>query len=470
MIALTGTYTRLQQAISGQRLFYAMLLLLLGLALAFCLSVYSTAKRADARLVQTVEAQMLRVLEQSGVSGLAAASDTSGRIVLPGTDRLELALWQKRGASRYLVLETLPGVAEAFGSDASRAVVEGIPFRLHDVDIASASVNWALPMQDAVLIFGIAEPSFEMQLAGRLIRTIIAAALCVGAVMLMLQLLHWQRYRGGVQRINALLDRYSGGETGVRFEDENPAPELRELARQLNVALPRLDALFADLRALSAHLAHELRTPLQTIRGGVRKIVRAENSADRADLARRINEGIDGADARLQTVMQLFRLQADAEVSFEPNIPLGDVLEDLAYDFEADLTDAGRALELAIDKSVMVQGSQHLLELMISNLLSNAAKYAPPDTQISIILTAQHGDFDLMVRNAGTLPDGLSAFDRYAQADGNRGITGFGLGLGLVRAIAQKHGFAAQLYSEPAGAASEVVARVTGECEVDSDA
>lgn len=430
--------------VTGQGLFYAALGVYLMLAAVFCVSVFTAADRADQRALQSVEAQMLRILEDTGVSGLATAFDRSRNIVLPGTDRLELALWQIGGDKRRVLLETTPGAATVLDREVTQATVDGINLELRSVDVAAASSDWALPMGDVALVFGIEAPSAEAKRARRLALTTGFISLFVCGLMVLLQVAHWQRYRRNLQRINTLLDRYSSGETRIRFEDENPAPELRELARQLNTALPKIDELFADLRALSAHLAHEMRTPLQNIRSGLRKIVRAETDEERRAQAQRIDMGIDAADARLQSIMQLFRLQADADIRFEPDVALGDILEDLVYDFEEDLTAQDRVLTVRIDKSVSVTGNTHLLELLLANLLSNAVKYAPDNSGISVDLQQQAGQFELRISNDGSLPEGFTenAFDRYAQSAEN---PGYGLGLGLVKAIAQKHGFKAEL-------------------------
>ena len=465
---MPGLRARLRHMVSGQVLFYGALALSALLTAAFCMSVLTAARRADQRMVQTLETQMLRILEENGISGLAAAFDASRSIVPPGTDRLELALWQIRGDTRRALIETAPGAATAFAGAPPGAKLGGVDFGLQRVDVAAASQGWALPMQDVALVFGYAQPSNEMRRAMRMIAAIVAVSLCVCAVMLFLQALHWQRYRRSLQRINSLLDRYSNGETGIRFGDEAPAPELHQLGQHLNVVLPKIDGLFADLRALSAHLAHELRTPLQTIRGGTRKIVREPDEAQRIELARRMDQIIDSADARVQTVMQLFRLQADADVAMTPGVALGAVLEDLVYDFEEDLQGSGRRLDIAIDTSAHVLGNRHLLELMISNLLSNAVKYAPGNSRIDVALATRNDRFRLSVSNAGALPDGLgdNAFDRYAQGSEHRSITGFGLGLALVHAVAQKHGFTARLHQEATSdGAPRVVAVIAGDLE-----
>ncbi|MEM6310356.1 MAG: HAMP domain-containing sensor histidine kinase [Pseudomonadota bacterium] len=435
------------------------------LALAFCLSVFATAQRANENTLQNVEQQLLRVLEENGVSGLAAAFDQSRNIVLPGTDQLVLALWQVRGARKRVLLETAPGAATVFETESSNTRLGAQAFSLTAVDVSGASQDWALPMTDVALVFGMQHPSFEIRRARFLSGIVVCVSVAISAILILLQVAHWQRYRRSLQSVNALLHRYSKGETGIRFEDQNPAPELRELGRQLNDTLPKLDGLFADLRALSAHMAHELRTPLQNIRSGVRKLVRADTLDERKDHAQRIDAGIDGADARLMSVMQLFRLQATGEVALDSGVELGAVLEDIVFDFEEVLQQRDRTLGMQIDTAIRIRGNKHLLELMIANLLTNAAKYTPDGGDISLALHASDGRFELTVCNTGQLSENLkeTAFERYAQGREHSNITGFGLGLGLVNAIAQKHSFKVDLTE--AKDENRVVARILGRIE-----
>lgn len=465
MNAIAKLNQRLTREVSGQSLFYAVLAVVFVLALAFCLSVFATAQRANQNTLQNVEQQLLRVLEQNGVSGLAAAFDHSRNIVLPGTDQLVLALWQVRGSRKRVLLETAPGAASEFEAGTSTARLGTQSFSLTAVDVASASEDWALPMTDVALVFGMQYPSFEIRRARFLSGIVICVSIAIGGILILLQVAHWQRYRRSLRSVNALLHRYSIGETGIRFEDQNPAPELRELGRQLNETLPKLDGLFADLRALSAHMAHELRTPLQNIRSGVRKLTRAETLDERKEHAQRIDEGIDGADARLISVMQLFRLQADGEVALVPGVELGAILEDLVYDFEEVLQQNNRTVAMRVDTTIRVRGNKHLLELMIANLLSNAAKYTPDGGNITVAMHSSDGRFELTVSNSGQLSKNLkeTAFERYAQGHEHSNITGFGLGLGLVNAIAYKHRFKVDLTD--AEDEHRVIARILGRIE-----
>ena len=93
---------------------------------------------------------------------------------------------------------------------------------------------------------------------------------------------------------------------------------------------------------------------------------------------------------------------------------------------------------------VEISGNQPLMELLITNLLTNASKYAVPESTISIVLERQKDNFRLAVSNDGSVfPERVrvGSFRRFVRADDGGGPQGAGLGLNLVFAICQAHGF-----------------------------
>ena len=438
--------------LSGRVLFFALALVSLLVALVLAWSVRTGAERANAALAQAIETRLLARLEESGASGLSAALLRPVAALVPERDRVEVALWRARGSTVSLLRETTPGIASAMVT-----VPPGAPelitfdnqrFRVYVSDIASASVDWPLPMEDVELRFAIEAPTAESRAAGRTMRSLGIFYIFLLIVVLALQYDHWRRYRRGIENINSVLEGYAGGATGLRIEGEMPAPELIALGDNLNRVLPRLDVLFSDLRAMSAHLAHELKTPLQSIRGDLSRLSMGGLGEEGAAIVQDIDRKIDAANARLQNVMQLFRLQSDAEVSLSPGVRIGALVVDQVYDVETLLEEKGRVLHLEVDEDITVTGNERLIELMVMNLLTNAAKYAPENAQILISLHRQGAGFELEIANTGSgFPKRLRkvAFERYARAAEHEGASGVGLGLSLVRAIAERHGFVVDL-------------------------
>lgn len=438
--------------LSGRVLFFMLALVSLLLTLVLVWSVRSGAARSDAALAQAIETRLLSRLEESGASGLSAAMDRPVTRLVPERDRVEIALWRVRGATVSLMRESMSGIGAALVTvplgDVREITFQDQTFRVHVVDIAAASVDWSLPMADVELRFAIETPTTEARAAARTMRSLGLFYAIVLGVVLALHYDHRRRYRRGIESINAVLEGYAKGATGLRITGDMPAPELVALGDNLNRVLPRLDILFADLRALSAHLAHELKTPLQSIRGDLSRLRLTGVGDEGMELVRGIDQKIDAANARLQNVMQLFRLQSEAEVALEPGVRLGALVVDQVFDIEMLLEEKRRKLLLDVDEEITVTGNAHLIELMVTNLLTNAAKYAPEKACISVNLKRQGNMFEMEIANTGGgFPKHLRkiAFERYSRAAEHEGASGVGLGLSLVRAIAERHDFSVEL-------------------------
>ena len=457
--------------LSGRVLFFMLALVSLLVALILAWSVRSGAERADAAMAQAIETRLLARLEESGASGLAAAMLRPVAALVPERDRVEVALWRVRGGTVTLLRETTPGIGAAMVTvpvgEREELTFNNQSLRVYAPDVTIASVDWPLPMGDIELRYAIETPTSEARAAGRTMRSLGAFYVFVLIVVLVLQYDHWRRYRSGIQKINGVLEGYAGGATGLRIDGDMPAPELVALGENLNRVLPRLDVLFADLRAMSAHLAHELKTPLQSIRGDLSRLRLAGVDTESAVLVQGIDRKIDAANARLQNVMQLFRLQSDAEVSLEAGVRIGALVVDQVYDFETLLQEKGRAIHLDVDEDITVTGNERLLELMVTNLLTNAAKYAPEGARILVSLHTQGEGFELEIANTGSrFPARLRkvAFERYARAAEHENASGVGLGLSLVRAIAERHGFNVDLPERQDASGDEMaVVRVRGD-------
>ncbi|MCB2136118.1 MAG: HAMP domain-containing histidine kinase, partial [Rhodobacteraceae bacterium] len=316
---------------------------------------------------------------------------------------------------------------------------------------------------DVVLTIAAPDPGSDMRAARQTVIAVwsgLAVALAVGVL---LHLNHTRRYRDGLLEINARLERAAAGETGLRMPDDVPAPELRELTDRLNRVLPRFDDLVLGLRDLSATMAHEMKTPLQVIRSDLSRLVRAEDTGTRSARAAAIDRTIDLANARLHSIMQLFRLEAQVDIPMQPAVDLSRIVENAADDLGEILEARGRTVTWSIAPKVRVAGNPQLLDLLVSNLLTNAGKYAPDGARIEIDLSQEGGRFRLSVANSGGgFPEDVrkSAFERFARGRSNEDIPGTGIGLSLVNAIVKRHGFVASI--TPSDSRAEVVITGTG--------
>ncbi|MEM9552364.1 MAG: hypothetical protein AAGA05_14390, partial [Pseudomonadota bacterium] len=262
--------------LSGGALLLALLVISTLAAVGLSASVLAGAARSNRDLAQTIETRILLLLERDGLSGLVAEISRVEGALVPGTGDVEFAVWRRVGPDNRLLRETRPGLATAL-ADAVPGAVErrAIDGRSYDVfapDIAVESQSWDLPMAEVFVSYAVGVPTLQTRSARRELLAVWAGYAFAVAVGVALHLDHRRRYRTGLDRINAVLDDFAAGNTSATVAIDTEAPELRRLSDHLSDVLPRFDQLLSDLRALTAHLAHELKTPLQTIRSDVRRL------------------------------------------------------------------------------------------------------------------------------------------------------------------------------------------------------
>ncbi len=232
-------------------------------------------------------------------------------------------------------------------------------------------------------------------------------------------------------------------------------------ARRLLSELRRTEGVAARLRRdreEEAHskrvLAHELKTPLASMRGLTQLLAQFELSeAER----RRVTALLESEAGKLQSLVSgLLDLERLPLRDFETSasvINLGDVV---AARLELLRAGADRPLLMAISPQVFVRGDAALLERVIDNLVGNALKYAPPPAPIHVSVRSENGSGLLEVEDHGP---GLSAedrervFQRFFRGGTAGGTQGLGLGLSLVAEVARWHGGSAGVAAASEGGA-----------------
>ena len=250
--------------------------------------------------------------------------------------------------------------------------------------------------------------------------------------------------RAGLEELNRELER--------RVEERTA--ELLRVNRELTEANRAKDIFLATL-------SHELRTPLTPVLGWV-NLLRTTGApvADPSLLA----QGLDAIErnARLQArlvddLLDISRIvSGKLRIESEP-VNLCSLVESAVETVRAG-ADA-RAVELAVglpDCPLVVQGAPVRLQQIVWNLLSNAVKFTPRDGRVRVRAWRERGEARVEVSDTGIgiAPEFLPhVFDRFRQADGSttRQYGGLGLGLAIVRALAELHGGWVRAESEGLG-------------------
>jgi signal transduction histidine kinase len=250
---------------------------------------------------------------------------------------------------------------------------------------------------------------------------------------------------GFLRRIDVIsrtADAIVDGHLEQRIPEHGTKDDLDRLAHTLNRMLDRIAELMAGMRQVSNAAAHELRTPLTRLRQNLENALAETRSAEPAQGA--IQRALAETDAILETFAALLRIaQIEAgtqRAGFRP-LDLGNVAETIVEAFAAPLEDQGKALVPSIGKGIRIRGDQELLTQLLANLVENASRHTPKGTRIEVSLAATPAGARLTVADDGPgVPpaERKRIFDRFHRLD--RATDGVGLGLSLVKAIADLHG------------------------------
>jgi signal transduction histidine kinase len=247
------------------------------------------------------------------------------------------------------------------------------------------------------------------------------------------------------QRLEGLqrgVQRWGEGDLSVRVSVQGD-DEVADLSERFNAAAERIEALMASQKSLLANASHELRSPLARIRMGLELMNAPLADPDalarsRAEILRNMAE----LDQLIDEILLASRLDAkEADIGTVEAVDLvGLCAEECAR--------VGATLEVPKGLHTLeVQGVAKLLRRLVRNLLENARRYGAAGVQGQDTVLMLQGDKGQVVLKVCDRGPGVPApfreriFEPFFRLPGaSEGVGGVGLGLSLVRSIAQRHG------------------------------
>jgi signal transduction histidine kinase len=259
-------------------------------------------------------------------------------------------------------------------------------------------------------------------------------------------------------RMAAVARDISANELSRRIALQGPDDELKDLADTFDEMLDRLQISFEGQRRFIQDASHELRNPLATAQANL-ELVLGDPHASSEDLRRSARIAHESA-GRVSHIVDDLLAQARNVV---PRIAVGPVdLALLARDVVAEMeaAAAGRQLTLvAGGTGVVVHGDGPALRRAVTNLVANSVRLAPAGTTITVTTGIDHDRATISVRDEGP---GIepehhrSVFERFWRGpDSGKGL---GLGLSIVRQVAQRHGGTVELISQEGQGSTFVIA------------
>jgi two-component system, OmpR family, heavy metal sensor histidine kinase CusS len=358
-------------------------------------------------------------------------------------------LTETPGMSQSLPLRLFPqGSPKVWSSTVHSS--EGVPFRVLSTQAVwpgyihpNVTVQMAIDMGPDEKIL----KRFRKKLLTILAFSLLACAL-VG---------YWIAERGirPVRKMAKTAARIKSSTLDERLDRSGLPSELSDLALTFNDMLDRLEDSFVRLSRFSSDIAHELRTPLQNLRGEAEVVLSKEREP--GEYQNRLGSALEEYQ-RLSNLIDRLLFLARAEnpqtqIQLEP-VDLKKELG-LLQDFYGPLAgESGIALRVEAPEGLRADLDRSLFQQAVGNLVENAMKYTPAGGTILLKTSAGDGDVRVEVSDTGKgiPPDQLSrVFDRFYRVDPSRASSsgGAGLGLSIVKSIMNLHAGTVEIRSEP---------------------
>jgi signal transduction histidine kinase len=246
-----------------------------------------------------------------------------------------------------------------------------------------------------------------------------------------------------VSRINKITNTarqiINTGDLSKRISLDSNWDDLSYLSETLNHLLEKVESLMQSVKQVSDNIAHDLKTPITRLRGDIESL-QGKKLSDKE-----ISKLIDEADRILNIFNSLLRIA---------NIEKGKSLQYFVdTDLSAALNDVVELYEpLALENNIKITydekcschtiADKDMLFQMFANLMDNAIKFSPKDSEINLTLKKDENYCNIVISDGGLGIDKheqKKVFERFYRADKSRNTQGSGLGLSMVIAIVELH-------------------------------
>lgn len=273
-------------------------------------------------------------------------------------------------------------------------------------------------------------------------------------ILPVLALLIWLAVNTGLRPLQNLR-REVAQRTADRLEPvamKGVPEEVVPLAQALNDLFARLEHAFEGERRFTADAAHELRTPLAALKTQAQVALRSTDEADRRNALENVLRGVDRATHLLEQLLTLARVDPEAASTTHEPVEL----RGLAASALAEMAPLAhsRQIELSLEDGPAgsINGNPAQLAVLLRNLLDNAVRYSPAGGSVSIAIHDSDGVILEVLDTGPGIPAGerSRALERFYRVPGS-GVEGSGLGLSIVRRIAELHHAHLELSDNPHG-------------------
>jgi heavy metal sensor kinase len=246
----------------------------------------------------------------------------------------------------------------------------------------------------------------------------------------------------------------SADDLSLRIESGHRQDEIGELVDTFNDMISRLEKSVKKIKQFSGDVSHELRTPLTIIRGEIEVLLRKErNKEEYQNILKSTLEEAAYLERIIDDLLFLSRIESLEKKEFNKSVQLDEILLKVVESQELAAKKKNITLEIKKAEPTEIMGEEILLERMVANIIDNAIRYTHPKGKVEVSLDKKAGSSTILVQDTGIgIPEeSLSLiFDRFYVVDKSRfkETGGLGLGLSIVKRVADCHGGKIEVKSE----------------------
>lgn len=267
-----------------------------------------------------------------------------------------------------------------------------------------------------------------------------------------------------VRHMQVMAAAIARGDLRRRLPDTHRRDEIDVIGAIINGMVEEIERLMGQVKGATDAIAHDLRTPLTHLRARLDRIAHqpaiASDPALRESMYGAMGE-LDAALARFRALLRISEIEASRRQSGFLNLDPQEVLAGVAELYDPLAEERGITLVVSDVTGLLIRGDERLLFEAISNLVENAIKFAPENSTVTLALRSLPEAVAIEVRDEGAgIIEGERerVLRRFERGAGAALAPGSGLGLSLVVAIVQLHGFELSLDD----AAPGLIARIVG--------
>ncbi|MBZ9773023.1 ATP-binding protein [Mesorhizobium sp. CO1-1-8] len=449
---MTGTWSRLLRStpfrLALTFAFLFMLAFVLSGAIVYQMMSADFAERLDENIKETYSV-VTATYAQNDLEDLVATIESHAKL----SPKKEQLFSLTDAAGNHLAGNfTAAGLPDGFSM--FDAVLPGVPpdseYRAYSGSIGGNNLTVAFSLSETEELEEVALLSFGWA-------TLIITGLAVAGGALLAS-----RVQRRLDGIAATMVDVSHGRLDTRIPLTGKGDDIDIVSSQVNAALDRLSALVEGMKQVSANIAHDLKTPLNRLQMILDTASEKNLSGQKiaAELAEAHAESLQ-INETFDALLRIAQIEAGARRARFTDVDLGEVLQTIAEIYAEVAEDDGKSLSLAHPRETtdLIHGDRELLTQMFANLVENALRHCPPGTTIKLSVRRQDEHVVASVADNGPgIPaeEREKVFQRLYRLDHSRSTSGSGLGLSLVRAIADLHGASITLGDEQPGLAVAV--------------